>query len=87
MALPSWRSLSTALVLSTAALGTAAPAVAQSAWSSYQANPNAHPNIPNNSYADYYYGEQALPSAANNQLPDGTVFAGCQRQNLFWRGG
>src|SRR4028118_757772 len=69
----SWRGLRTAILLSCAAVGMAVPALAQSAWSSYQANPNAHPNIPNASYAGYYYGEQALPSASDNRLPDGTV--------------
>ena len=73
MALPSWRGLRTAFVLSSAALGPAAPVLAQSAWSSYQANPNAHPNIPNASYAGYYYGERELPKTSDNRLPDGTV--------------
>lgn len=31
-------------------------------WTEYVSNPNAHPNIPNCSYAGYRYGDEALPS-------------------------
>lgn len=34
---------------------------AEQLWNEYLANPNTHPNIPNNSYAGYHYGEKAIP--------------------------
>lgn len=43
------------------------PVLAQTSaklWEQYKAAPNSHPNIPNNSYAGYGYGESALPDAA-----------------------
>ena len=35
--------------------------VTPSLWSEYVANPNAHPNIPNCSYAGYKYGDSSIP--------------------------
>lgn len=51
------------------ALCHAASASAQlsAAWQSYAANPDAHPNIPNVSYAGYESGTSALPTAGDGR--------------------
>lgn len=41
-----------------------------SIWAEYAQNPNRHPNIPNNSYAGYRYGEVPIPTG--NTLYDGS---------------
>jgi len=70
--------------------GTAAsqpPTTARQLWAEYVKNPNAHPNIPNCSYAGYRYGESPLPTArvvvsvrdlgakADGQTDDAAAFA------------
>ncbi len=42
-------------------------------WTAYQANPSAHPTLPNNSFAGYHDGEAALPSP-NGPLIDVRAF-------------
>jgi len=59
------RILALAALLSAAlALSAGEPADAAGLWASYVANPDAHPHIPNCSYAGYHRGEGALPTPA-----------------------
>ena len=38
------------------------------AWESYAANPDAHPNIPNVSYAGYESGATPLPTTTDGRM-------------------
>lgn len=52
------------LILAVAGVVAQAQVVPQ-IWQEYVANPNAHPNIPNCSYAGYRYGDVALPAGSS----------------------
>jgi hypothetical protein len=49
------------LLMTTAHCASCRAASTPTLWESYQENPNAHPNIPDNSFAGYAYGEKPLP--------------------------